>query len=114
MATSPLKPIVFNQGLTTEWTTLYTAPSDKQGIGIDAVVFNNYTENSQTFSIRLVQTGTPSELNEIITDSNLRAKSNSLAPAMIGQALLKGGTIQAKASANNSINVNITATIVEL
>ena len=113
MATSPLQPIVFNQGLTTAWSTLYTVPADKGGIGIDAVVLNNYTATSQDFSIRLVQSGTPNDLNEVISQSNIRAKSNSLAPAMIGQALVTGGIIQAKASADSSININITATIID-
>ena len=113
MATSPLQPIVFNQGLTTAWTTLYTVPADKSGIGIDAVVLNNYTTTSRNFSIRLIQNGTPNDLNEVISEVNVRAKSNNLAPAMIGQALVTGGIIQAKASANDSININITATIID-
>lgn len=113
MATTPLTPIVFNKGLSTEWVTLYTVPTDKKGIGIDAVVFNNYTETKQTFSVRLIQVGTPSDLNEIISFKNVRDNGNDLAPAMIGQALKTGGIIQAKASANDSINVNITATIVD-
>jgi hypothetical protein len=33
---------------------------------------------------------------------------------MIGQAIVKGGIIQAKASVNSAINVNITATLVSL
>lgn len=113
MATTPLTPIVFGGSLTTAWQTLYTVPADKVGIGIDAVVFNNYTAASQTFSVRLIQTGAATVLNEIITDKDIRKFSNDLAPAMIGQALVKGGTIQAKASADDSINVNITATTVD-
>ena len=110
MSTKPLQPIVFNFGLTTAWSTLYTVPSTAETIGIDAVVLNNYTTTSQTFSVRLVQSGVPNELN----DENLRSQSYSLAPAIIGQALVTGGVIQAKASANNSVNVNITATITAL
>jgi len=113
MATTPLTPIVFNKGLSTDWTTLYTVPTGKQGIGIDAVVFNNHTTTKQTFSVRLIQTGTPNDLNEVISLKNVRANGNDLAPAMIGQALVTGGIIQAKASANDSINVNITATVVD-
>lgn len=113
MATTPLQPIVFNKGLTTNYTQIYIVPTDKKGIGIDAVVLNNYTDTSQDFSIRLVQNGTPGDLNEVITEVNVRAKSNNLAPAMIGQALVTGGIIQAKASANSSININITATIID-
>lgn len=113
MATTPLTPIVFNRGLTTAWIDIYTVPVDKKGVGIDAVVINNYTATSQSFSIRIVQNGSPNDLNEIITDVNVRAKSNNLAPAMIGQALITGGVIQAQASAIDSLNINITATVID-
>lgn len=113
MATTPLQPIVSGFSLTTVFTDIYTVPVDKSGAGIDAVVLNNYTTTSQSFSIRLLQAGVTSELNEIITDVNIRAKDNNLAPAMIGQALITGGIIQAKASANDSINIQITATIID-
>jgi hypothetical protein len=88
-------------------------PLNKKGIGIDAVVFNNYTGNSQTFTVRLIQAGASTELNEVITEENIRKKGRDLAPAMIGQALVTGGIIQAKASADDSINVNITATVID-
>ena len=113
MATTPLQPIVSGISLTTAWVDIYEVPITKQGIGIDAVVLNNYTVTSQSFSIRLLQSGVTSELNEVITDVNIRAKDNNLAPAMIGQALITGGVIQAKASTNDSININITATIID-
>lgn len=113
MATTPLQPIVFNRGLTTAWVDLYTVPTGKKGIGIDAAVLNNYSTANQTYSIRLIQNGTPNDLNEIISEVNIRAKGNNLAPAMIGQALVTGGIIQAKASADSSININITATIID-
>ncbi len=112
MATKPLTPIVFGGNLTTAWQTIYTVPTNNEGVGIDAAVFNNYSSSTVNYSIRLVQVGTPTDLNEIITEKGIRAKANDLAPAMIGQALVKGGIIQAKASANNAINANITATIV--
>jgi hypothetical protein len=112
MATRPLTPIVFGGDLTIEWQDIYTVEDGDEGIGIDAAVFNNYSTTTATFSIRLVQVGAAGVLNEIITEKNIRAKSNDLAPAMIGQALVTGGIIQAKASADNSISVNITATIV--
>lgn len=113
MATTPLTPIVFNRGLVSAWTTIYTVPLDKKGVGIDAVVINNYTDTSQNFSIRLVQVGAADELNEVITEVNVRAKSNNLAPAMIGQAITTSGYIQAKSSADSSLNINITATVVD-
>jgi hypothetical protein len=112
MATSPLTPIVFGGDLTTVWKSIYTVPTGTKAVGIDSVVFNNYSGNSQSFSVRLVQVGTATELNEIITDKNIRAKSNDLAPSMIGQGLVTGGEIQVKASANDAINLQITATVI--
>ena len=113
MATSPLTPIVSAVGLTTSWVDIYNVPLDKKGIGIDAVVLNNYSITTQTYSIRLLQSGVTSELNEIITNDSIRASDNNLAPAMIGQALITGGIIQAKASANDAINIQITATVID-
>lgn len=113
MATTPLQSIVSAVSLTTAWDDIYIVPASKKGIGIDAVVLNNYTATSQSFSIRLLQSGVSTELNEIITEANIRAKDNNLSPAMIGQALMTGGIIQAKASANDSINIQITATIID-
>lgn len=113
MATTPLTPIISGGDLTTSWQNLYEVPAGKKGAGIDAVVFNNYSASKASYSVRLIQSGTASELNEVITDKSIRAKSNDLAPAIIGQALGLGGIIQAKASANNAINANITATVVD-
>lgn len=112
MATTPLTPIVSAFDLTTEWQELYSAASNVTNLGIDAAVFNNYSTVKQTFSVRLIQSGAGGDLNEIITDKDIRAGGNDLAPAMIGQALVSGGIIQAKASADDSINVNITATLI--
>ena len=113
MATTPLTPIVSGFDLTTAYQDIYTVPLGKLGAGIDAVVFNNYSASRAAYSIRLVQAGTGTSLNEIITDKGIRAYSNDLAPAMIGQALQTGGIIQAKASVNSAINVNITATVID-
>ncbi len=114
MATTPLQPIVFGGNLTTAFQNIYTVPSSLDGVGIDSAVFNNYSLSTETYTLRLIQTGSSTELNEIITNKDIRAGRNDLAPAMIGQALVKGGIIQAKASANNAINVNITATLISL
>ena len=111
MATTPLQPIVFNKILSTSWEDIYTVLSPTLRAGIDAVVLNNFTDSSAEFSVRLIQNGTPGEANEVITDKQIRAKSNDLAPSIIGQALVTGGIIQAKASANNTVNINITATL---
>ncbi len=113
MATTPLTPIVSGYDLTTSFTDIYEVPVGKVGIGIDAVVFNNYSGTTQNYTVRLVQAGVTSSLNEVITEKNIRPQSNDLAPAMIGQAILTGGVIQAKASSDDSISVNITATIVD-
>lgn len=112
MATTPLTPIVSAFDLTVDWQDLYLVASNVSNLGIDAAVFNNYSTTSQTLSVRIVQDGTATDLNEIITDKDIRAGGNDLAPSMIGQALVTGGIIQAKASADNSINVNITATLI--
>ncbi len=113
MASTPLTPIVSGFDITTAWEDVYIVPDSKDRIGIDAVVFNNYSSSVITYSVRILQTGSATELNEVITDKSIRAKSNDLAPAMIGQSVQKGGKIQVKASANSSINANITATIID-
>ncbi len=113
MATTPLQPIVSGGNLTTAFQDIYEVPAGKKGIGIDAAVFNNYSSSTANYTVRLVQSNGSSDLNEIITEKNIRANSNDLAPAMIGQALGVGGVIQAKASINSAINVNITATIID-
>lgn len=114
MATTPLQPIVFGGNLTTSFQDIYIVPDSLDGIGIDSAVFNNYSSDTENYTVRLIQSGLSTELNEIITQKSVRKLSNDLAPAMIGQALMKGGIIQAKASANNAINVNITATLIDL
>lgn len=110
MATTPLSPIVSAVSLGTSYTTIYTVASGIDRAGIDAVVFNNYSPTTVTISVRIIQSGVGGDLNEIITEKSIRAKQNDLGAAMIGQALSTGGTIQAKASAIDSVNANITAT----
>jgi len=113
MATSPLTPIVSAFDLTTSYQQVYLVPSDKLGAGIDAVIFNNYSTGNIQFSVRIIQSGASGILNEIITDKNIRAEGNDLAPAMIGQALQTGGSIEVKASSNNAVSLSITGTIVD-
>lgn len=93
MATKPLTPIVFGGDLTTVWQTLYMVPVNNAGVGIDAAVFNNYSSSTANYSIRLVQAGAATDLNEVITEKSVRAKSNDLAPAIIGQALITGAPV---------------------
>ena len=113
MASTPLTPIVSAFDLTTAWQEIYKAEGDILRVGIDAAVFNNYSALTASYSVRLIQSGVSTILNEIITDSDIRAGANNLASAMIGQALNLDGSIEAKASANSSISIAaITATIV--
>ena len=112
MSTSPLTPIVSGFNLTTNWQVLYQVPSKASRAGIDAAVFNNYSASNVDYSVRLTQDASGGQLDEIISNSPVRAGQNNLAPAMIGQAVLFGGTIEARASVNNSVSVTITATIV--
>ena len=113
MASSPLTPIVSGFDLTTAWQPLYQVPTTALRVGIDAAVFNNYSSSNITYSVRIAQDAVGGQLDEIISDSEIRAGNNNLAPAIIGQAILSGGTIEAKASANSSVSVTITATIVD-
>lgn len=113
MASSPLTPIASGFDLTTDWQVLYQVPSGVLRAGIDAAVFNNYSADNIDYSVRLSQDASGSQLDEVISNSPIRAGQNNLAPAMIGQAVLTGGTIEAKASANLSVSVTLTATIVE-
>ena len=112
MASSPLTPIVSGFDLTTDWQVLYQVPSDALRAGIDAAVFNNYSASNVDYSVRLTQDASGGQLDEIISNSPIRAGQNNLAPAMIGQAVLSGGTVEAKANVNNSVSVTLTATIV--
>ncbi len=110
MASNPLTPIVSAFNLSSSWSTLYTVATPTDRIGIDAAVFNNYSTGNAQFSVRIVQSGAASVLNELITDKNIRAEGSDLAPAIIGQAVSVGGRIEAKASGSDLISVTITAT----
>ena len=113
MSSSPLSALVNEFDLTTAWQTLYQVPSTALRTGIDAAVFNNYSGANVTYSFRLVQNGGAGGLlSELITDKTIRALSSDLSPAIIGQSILVGGVIQAKCSANSSVAVNITGTVI--
>lgn len=112
MATQPLVPAVTQGNLTTAFQVVYTVPSTVERAGIDAVVFNNYSGLKAKFSVRIVQAGTGDALNEIITDKDIRAGFNDLAPSMIGQALNSGAEVQVKADQNNAINMTMTITTI--
>lgn len=113
MASLPLSPITSGFSLTTEWQQLYVVPDEILRAGIDAAVFNNYSSSNVEYSVRLTQDGTGEQLDEVISNTTIRAGQSNLAPAMIGQAITSKGAIEAKASANNSISATLTATLVE-
>ena len=113
MASNPLIPVVSGFDLTTDFQDVYTVPSDKLRVGIDAATFNNYSSVNITITVRLVQLGDGDVFDEIITNEVIRAEKNFLAPAMIGQALISGGKIQIKVSANSSVNAQITVTEID-
>jgi hypothetical protein len=113
MSSSPLSPLVSEFDLTTSWQVLYQVPSTALRTGLDAIVFNNYSGANVTYSFRLVQSGGGGgSLSELITDKPIRAFSSDLSPAVIGQSILKAGVIEAKCSANSSVSVNITGTVI--
>ena len=112
MSSSPLTPIVSAFDLTTNYQVLFQAPTTSLRVAFDAAVFNNYSAGNVEYSVRLTQSGVSTVLNEIITDKTIRTMSPDLAPSLIGQAILSGGVIEAKASANSSVSVAITATII--
>jgi len=110
MASNPLTPVGQGFDLTTAYQTIYTPNSGALRGGIDAIVFNNYTAVNVTISIRLSQSSTTDIFDEVVTDRVIRAKDNFLATGVIGQAIIAGGTLQVKVSANNSVNGKLTVT----
>jgi hypothetical protein len=113
MASNPLINAVSGFDLTTSFQDLYTVPSNKSRAGIDAATFNNYSALNVTITIRLIQSGTGDIFDELVTTETIRAGKNFLAPSIIGQALISGGKIQVKVSANSSVNANITVTEID-
>lgn len=112
MAISPNSPIVSAFDLTTVYQELFEVPTTLSSISVTAAVFNNYSSSNVDFSVRIIQSGSGGDLNEIITERTIRAKNPDLASELIAQSIVGGGRIEAKASANISINVNITATLI--
>jgi len=114
MASKPLTPIGGGFDLTTVYQDIYTVPLDKARAGIDALVFNNYSSFIVTISIRVVQTDAGDIFDEVVTERKIRGKDNFLAPGIIGQALLTGGKLQVKVSADDSVNGKLTVTEIDL
>ena len=112
MSSSPLTPLVNAFDLTTAWLPLYQVPLTALRTGIDAATFNNYSGTNVTYSVRIVQTGVGGTLNELITDKTIRAFASDLSPAIIGQAVIINGVIEAKCSVNSAVSVNMTGTVI--
>lgn len=112
MASTPLNPVVSGIFLTDSFVNLYTVPSGVDRFGIDAACFNNTSGSNETYTVRLIQAGDSETNDELITEKPVRAQGNDLAPGIIGQSLLTGGIIQAKASNPGVISVSITGTTV--
>jgi len=110
MASSPLKPIISSVFLTTSFVDLYTVPAAVTRFGIDAACFNNTSSSNVTYTVRVIQSGSGALEDELITEKTIRAKDNDLATGIIGQALVTGGIIQAKASVTGVVSVSITGT----
>lgn len=110
MAINPLKPVVNNIFLTTSFVDIYTVSQTVNRFGIDAACFNNTSSSNVTYTVRIVQSGSGDLEDELITEKTIRAKDNDLATGIIGQSLVAGGIIQAKASVNGVVSVSITGT----
>lgn len=110
MASTPLIPVGNGFDLTTDFQVLYTVPFNKSRAGIDAIVFNNYSSSNTTVTVRIIQSGDGDLFDEVVTERTIRAKDNFLAPGIIGQAIISGGTIQAKVANNNRVNGKLTIT----
>jgi len=114
MANAPGVPIVSAFDVTTSFTQMYLSPTGVSRTIIDSVTFNNYSNNTVTLSVRIVQNGgTSDELSEIITTREIRGGGSYLAPELLGQAIGQGGVIEVKASVASSINATLTATTVQ-
>lgn len=113
MASNPLTPIGGGFDLTTAFQDIYIVPTNKLRAGIDAIVFNNYSLSNVTITIRIVQSGSGDVFDEVVTERIIRSKDNFLAPGLIGQSILTGGTIQVKVGANNSVNGKLTVTEID-
>lgn len=110
MASNPLTPIGTGFDLTTAFQEIFTPDEGVIRAGIDAIVFNNYTANKVTITIRLSQSSSNDIFDEVVTEKPIRAKDNFLAPGLIGQSILFGGSLQAKVSVNDAVNGKLTVT----
>lgn len=110
MASNPLTPVGEGFDLTTVFQEIFTPDEGADRAGIDAIVFNNYSSNNVTITIRLSQTSATDIFDEVVTEKTIRSKDNFLAPGLIGQSILFGGSLQVKVSANGAVNGKLTVT----
>lgn len=110
MAINPAVPIVQDFELTTDWQNIYTCSSPVSRVVLEAAAFTSISASNVTYSIRIVQSGTPGDKDLMINDRTIRAKQTDLGVAIIGHAVQNGGIIQAKASANSSVFAHMAAT----
>ena len=113
MANTVAVPIVDGALLTADFQDLYTVEASITRVSIDAVVINNYSTANATVTIRLISDGVGSEAHEVVTERTIRAKDSYLPVEMVGQGLATGGTIQAKASDVDCLNIRVTGTKIQ-
>lgn len=104
MAITP-KRLVAGSQLTTSAATYYTAPAVTK-TRIEACALTNTTAGAITATLHLVASGgTATTSNCIMSARSIAAGKEIVASTAIGQWLEAGGTIQALASAGNSISL---------
>lgn len=105
------KSIVSNIDLAASIATIYTVPSTLNRVKIDAIAFTNHSASNVDLTVHIVPSGSSAATtNKIVSAKTIKAGASYLAPELIGQAVLTGGTIQAFASSASSVNCTITGT----
>ena len=110
MAITPSKPIVTAFRLTTAWQNVYEVGTSFSRVLLDKITVSNYSSNNVTYSVRIVEAEPSTIEGEIITDKKVKSKRADLAPELTVHALASGTKLQVKASDNDALNINITAT----
>lgn len=110
MPIQPSIPVVQSFTLTTDFQEIYQVEPSILRFSIDAIVVNNYSDSSASVWIRITTPGGGADADEIVTERAIRAKENFLAPGAIGQGVLTGSVIEAKASVNDALSIRITGT----
>tara|TARA_R110000868_G_scaffold143298_1_gene361346 strand:- start:5031 stop:5375 length:345 start_codon:yes stop_codon:yes gene_type:complete len=91
--------------ITNAAATYITGAAASQTI-IKRAVFNNITAGAVTITVyRVASGGSAGTTNEVISARPVSAGATDLAPELANMVLNAGDTIQAKASANTSVNM---------